>query len=333
MKILDAFSRRSPQQEKGLPFDVPVHVVARFYIVFIKGWNILWATLLVAVVSGTLGVSWANDPYADGDISSATTSVETANADYYAADLAPSRRAVGALRQVQEVAAEMLAPERARVWGRGGRLSPQDLTNTFAVFLPDGGVVGFNVLDAEGFVDRYKCNLFVFELAYRAGLRIPMAGRLRGWGYPGPDEVLRQIARGSFDESWAVPASHLDYDELQHATGLGIPFILVAEGREGRAGHMGFIDVVHHIEHDGIDRVLRIEYSGWEANGDGAHYRRRTWAIQRFASIHLLELRQPQGEQAQCFAAGAPAAPSDLDATRYVRQMGSSTPPNVAASP
>jgi hypothetical protein len=292
-----------------------------------KRWHHHLTAIVVVVAAGAIPGAWARD-YADVELPS------DAPEDYYVLDEAPQRRADGALARVQAAAEEMLAPERAHVWGRRGLLTPDDLTNTFAVFHDDGRVSGFNVLDAEGFADRYKCNLFVFELAFRAGLRIPLMGRLRGWGYPGPEELMRQIERGAFDQDWAAPADSLDYDALSEATSRGVPFILVGEGLEGRAGHMGFIDVVHRVEHDGIGRVLAVEYTGWEANGDGAHYRRRTWTVQRFTSIHLIELREPEETQPQCFAMGTPAAPSDLDAPRFARRRGSGrTPPTVTASP
>lgn len=231
----------------------------------------------------------------------------------------PPRHALGALQQVQLAAEVMTDPAAAADWGWAGRLTTADLTNDFATFGPDGQLRAFNVLDADGFVERFKCNLFVFELAYRAGLLVPVMGRTRGWGYIGPQEVLRQIERGSFDRGWAVLADDREIDDLRAATRQGIPFALIAEGRDGRAGHMGMVDQFHVLERNEEGQIHRIVYSGWEANGDGARYQRRTWGLWRFERIHVLELQEPRPGQAQVFPidAGPPLA-SELDARRLI---------------
>lgn len=251
-----------------------------------------------------------------------TMSAYRARQAYLSNDSTPTRRAIGALQQVQQAAEPMLTPGRAPVWGRAGSLTPQDLTNDFVTQGPDG-VEGFNVLDANGFQDNYKCNLFGFELAYRAGLRTPIMGRGRGWGYFGPHGVIRMIEGGRIDGSWSTMADHLEAEDFEQATGQGIPFMIVGEGRDGRAGHVGMIDEVHRIERDSSGNIRRIEYSGWEANGDGAHYRRRTWGLGRFASIHVLELREPAPGEQQCFVIGGrPAMPSREDAPRHEAALG-----------
>lgn len=235
------------------------------------------------------------------------------NAYSGSADGAPSRPAIGAMQRVQESAEEMLA-DRAWVWGRAGRLTTRDLSNDFATEESDG-VARFNVNDASGFEDCYKCNLFAFELAYRSGLSVPIMGRGRGWGYFGPAGVVRQIESGRLDGRWAAPADHLDEAALSSAREQGRPFMIVGSGRDDRAGHVGMVDEVHRIERDSNGGIRRIEYSGWEANGDGAHYRRRTWGVGRFQAIHLVELREPAAGEPQCFpVGGGPARPSLLDA-------------------
>lgn len=251
------------------------------------------------------------------DIRAAMRSGAARRAYSTAGDLAPTQRAVGALRRVQEVGAEMIDPSRAAVWGRQGRLTPQDLTNDFMTEGEDG-IEGFNVLDANGFHDNYKCNLFAFEMTYRAGLRVPIMGRGRGWGYFGPHGVIRQIESGRIDGSWSLEADHLNVQDFERAREQGVPFMLVGEGRDGRAGHMGMVDVIHRIDRTPSGEIRRIEYSGWEANGDGAHYRRRTWGLGRFASIHALELREPAEGEPQCFVVGrGPQMPSLRDAERF----------------
>lgn len=235
----------------------------------------------------------------------------------YSAPYSIGHRATGALGRIQEAAVDLLAPGRAEVWGREGQLGPQDLTNDH-VTVTEEGVEGFNVLDANGFEGYYKCNLFAFELAYRGGLRVPVIGRGRGWGYPGPNGVAAQIERGQMDGRWAVTADAATDEQLARAREDGVAFMLVGEGREGRHGHMGLVDEVHRIDRDREGHITRVEYSGWEANGDGAHYRRRVWGTGRFASIHLLELRAPAPGEPQVVPMGAgPALPSLHDAARH----------------
>ncbi len=276
-------------------------------------WQPLLAMASVVAVSGVIPGAWAND-FAEVP--------QVVRDDYYALDDEPRRRASGALERVQAEADRMLSPEVAGIWGLEATLTPQHLTNDFMTIEPNG-IAGFNVLDAEGFDDGYKCNLFVFELAYRAGMRIPMIGRIRGWGYPGPNDVLRQVRRGRFYGGWAAIADHLTLDDLREAHELGAVFMVVGEGAEERAGHMGMVDEVHQIRHDGIGRILRVTYSGWEANGDGAHYRRRTWNLGRYSAIHLIELREPREDEPQCYPIGTgPRLPSDLDAPRFASRVG-----------
>lgn len=291
----------------------------------------LAATFIVAVI-GASEAAWAGDydllqqeadnrgqPFEDylRSLRSGDLEVEP--------DPPPRRRAEGSLRQVQLAAEVMLHGEAGRAWGWPGRLTTEDLTNDFATFDSDG-VRAFNVLDAEGFFERFKCNLFVFELAYRAGLRVPLMGRPFGWGYIGPAEVLRQIEREQFDRNWAYAVDEMEIDELREGTQRGIPFILVGEGSDGRAGHMGMVDEIHVLERNDEGAIHRVVYSGWEANGDGAHYQRRTWGLWRFDSIHVLELRDPEAGQAQCFPIDrGPTFPSDLDVARAIVQVGAGT--------
>lgn len=82
------------------------------------------------------------------------------------------------------------------------------------------------------------------------------------------------------------------------------------------------VDEIHRIDRNNDGTIRRIEYSGWEANGDGAHYRRRTWGLGRFASIHVLELQAPAADSEQSFIAGGrPARPSLQDAPRYAARQ------------
>lgn len=66
-------------------------------------------------------------------------------------------------------------------WARDGALTPQDLASDLVTEAP-GGRAAFNVRDANGFQGYYKCNLFAFELARRAGFQISGCWARKGLG-------------------------------------------------------------------------------------------------------------------------------------------------------
>jgi Rod binding domain-containing protein len=233
----------------------------------------------------------------------------------------PGRTATGALLRVQQAAAQMMQTASPERWSREGELTPEELRNDFNTLGADG-VQGFNVLDAQGYRGSYKCNLFAFELAFRSGLRVPLMGRGRGWGYFAPHGIVQQIDQGRLDPRWARLANNLNEKGVAWAREQGLPLMLVGAGREGHAGHMGMVDEVHRIERDRQGNIRRIEYSGWEANADGPHYRRRTWGPGRYEAIHLLELREAAPGEPQCFPIGPPPGQGSLlDAPRFDQQL------------
>jgi hypothetical protein len=214
--------------------------------------------------------------------------------------------------RMRAAAHELLEPSRAERWGRQGRLEPEDLSNAYAT-LADDGVEVFSVLDADGYEGFFKCNLLAFELAYRAGLRVPVISRGRGWAYPGPLAVARMIEGGGVVGGWARLLDGATLEQLLDAEGA---LLLVGVGVGGRYGHMGVVDVLHDIER-ASDAVTRVEYTGWEANVERASYRRRTWRLDRFAAIHLLALDEPAASERQVVVVGPPPDwPSLADARR-----------------
>ena len=175
------------------------------------------------------------------------------------ADGSPGRIATGALQRVQLAAAEMLQPDQSHRWSQQGELTPAQLSNDFTTGAE--GVEGFNVLDAQGFRGSYKCNLFAFELAFRSGLRVPVMGRGRGWGYFAPDAVVRQIDEGRLDPRWARPADQLSEKGFAWAREQGLPLMVVGAGQDGHAGQLG-------AHQDVVARMYRCLQQGCELTSD-----------------------------------------------------------------
>jgi hypothetical protein len=207
------------------------------------------------------------------------------------------------LERIRRAARELLLEGDPTVWGIAGRLTEVELSNPFLTSGPDG-LAAFNVADSSGYEGDYKCNLLAFELAFRAGLQVPLIGRGRGWGYPGPSLVMDEIDRGRAIEQWARRVARTDLASLRALTASGAALLIVGRGSDGRPGHVGVVDEVHRVEHDPAGRVTEVEYTGWEANLEGGRYLRRTWLPGVRSSIAFLELIDPPPGQGQVVALG-----------------------------
>lgn len=217
----------------------------------------------------------------------------------------------GAAARVRQAAEAMMAAGSDARWAREGQLSEQDLASDFAT-----GAVGsearFNVRDANGYQGYYKCNLFAFEMARRAGFQVPVVGRARGWGFPAPNRITHDASDGQVQDGWARVASHeaagtMDGDLRQGRRA----FLLTGAATGERAGHMAMVERIHQIDRHRDGRIRRIVFDGWEARSQGAeHLRRRTWNVagnpggslarNGFEQIEVLEMRSVgQGETAE----------------------------------
>lgn len=237
-----------------------------------------------------------------------------------------SGAAIGGMTgRLQDAARAMLGPNGfAPQWGRAGRLTEADLASDFSTEGPNG-VATFNVRDAAGFQDRYKCNLFAFELARRAGFQVPLIGRTRGWGYMGPDGVTQDVSRGRLRGGWGQVATGESAESLDSSIVRGErAFLIVGSSVGDRAGHMGIVERVHEVEYDEAGRVQRVVFDGWEGRSRGAHHMtRRTWnragthggedVRGGFAQIELIELRRPEDGGAEERPVHPNAAPSVHD--------------------
>jgi Rod binding domain-containing protein len=212
----------------------------------------------------------------------------------------------GATGLLQQAAGTMIAPEVSQHWSRSGTLGPEDLASRIAT--PSGeGVAHFNVRDALGFQGYYKCNLFAFELARRAGYSVPVVGRERGWGFPGADTVARDAAADQrVRGGWARVATGESAASLDASIARGDrAFMLSASSPGERPGHMAVIERIRSIQYGEDGRVRRIVFDGWEAKPSGArHLTRRTWNVigneggsqahNGFDLIEILELHRPR---------------------------------------
>jgi hypothetical protein len=207
------------------------------------------------------------------------------------------------LERIRRAARELLDEGDASAWGVSGRLTTAELSNPFLTAGPEG-LAAFNVADSDGYEGDHKCNLLAFELAFRAGLQVPLIGRGRGWGYPGPALVMDEIEVGRAIEQWASRVGSTDLPTLQQLTSRGSALMIVGRGRDGRPGHAGIVDVVHRVEHDPAGRLVLVEYTGWEANPVGGRYLRRTWLPGGHSAIAFVELRDPPAGAGQVVAMG-----------------------------
>ncbi|MEO0325569.1 MAG: hypothetical protein AAF447_21610, partial [Myxococcota bacterium] len=149
-------------------------------------------------------------------------------------------RVAGATGRLQQAARALLpGAEAASRWARQGRLTGAELASDFTTPLDDGAHAAFNVRDAAGYAGEYKCNLFAFELARRAGFQVPLTGRRHGWGFPEPNGVTADAADGRVRRDWARVVTGEPAEALDAATRDGSrAFMLTGAGSGTRSGHI-----------------------------------------------------------------------------------------------
>ncbi len=205
---------------------------------------------------------------------------------------------VGATGRLQRAAGEMLPPSGvAPQWGRDGALTAGDLIDPRA----EAGAAS-EVQRVRAFRGYYKCNLFAFELARRAGFEVPTYGRGASWGYPGPTAVAEDASDGRLRTGWGEVVSHASVEALDSAIVRGeVALLVTGSGAEGHSGHMGIIERVRSIDRDASGAITRITFDGWEGREvGGMHLTERTWttlghgvpgARRGLGRIELVELR------------------------------------------
>jgi Rod binding domain-containing protein len=260
-------------------------------------------------LSGTLVQAIGGDPASAG-APVATTSLQrgtpatgSAHSGVHGGISPPLPTLQGATARLAQAAYALSARDGGKQWAKQGTLSPADLASQLETQTAEGAA-RFNVLDAQGYQDSYKCNLFALEAARRAGFEVPVVARGRGWGFPTSETVTNDAQDGSMRGDWAEVVSPAQMGELPDKLARGeLAVMLTGSGLEGRHGHMAVVERIHHVELDRDGTVKRIEFDGYEARVDGAqHLVRRSWnragagedeplARNGFGRIELLSLK------------------------------------------
>jgi Rod binding domain-containing protein len=209
----------------------------------------------------------------------------------------------GATARLAHAAYGMSAAQGGKQWAKEGTLSPADLASNLETQSKEG-TARFNVLDAQGFKDEYKCNLFALEAARRAGFEVPVVARPRGWGFPRPNNITDDAQDGTLKGEWAEVVKPEQVNDLAQKLERGeLAVMLTGSGSDGRRGHMAVVERIHNVELDKDGSVKRIDFDGYEARVDGAqHLIRRSWnrhgagedeplARNGFGRIELLALK------------------------------------------
>lgn len=209
----------------------------------------------------------------------------------------------GATAKLAHAAYQISAPDGGKQWAREGTLTERDLASKIETATKNG-VAHFSVKDAQGYKDAYKCNLFAFEAARRAGFEVPVVNRDHGYGFPLSNQVTEDAQDGALKGGWAEVVPTGQIADLKSKLERGeAAVMLTGAGSDGRHGHMAVVERIHDVQLDDKGEVSRIVFDGYEARADGAqHLERRTWnrmghgedsklARNGFGSIELLRLR------------------------------------------
>jgi Rod binding domain-containing protein len=183
---------------------------------------------------------------------------------------------VGLNQSVNAAANSMLAGQASERWAKDGALTEGDL----AAGAGQLGESARNTLNStQGYQGYYKCNLFAFELARRAGAAVPLSERGNALSFPSSNRLTQDASDGSLDTGWAKVATGASPAAMQDALNAGeAAFMLVGSGRGERHGHMAVIERPRSIEYGDDGAVRSIVFDGWEAQPDGAkHLTQRTW--------------------------------------------------------
>jgi hypothetical protein len=181
------------------------------------------------------------------------------------------------MEDVASVAQNML-DEGADHWAKQGSLTPEDFGTRGASELA-GDVARRSVESANGYRGYYKCNLFAFEVARRAGLAVPESERTGAMLLSSSNRLTQDASDGSLETGWATVATGASPAVMQDALRAGeAAYLLVGSGRGDRHGHMAVIEQPRAIDYDEAGQIKRISFGGWEAQPDGAkHLTERTW--------------------------------------------------------
>jgi Rod binding domain-containing protein len=175
-------------------------------------------------------------------------------------------------------AAKGMVEKSGQHWAKSGTLTPEDYGTLGASELA-GDHARRSVENANGYQGYYKCNLFAFEVARRAGLAVPEDARTGTLLLSSSNRLTQDASDGGLESGWAKVATGASPAVMQDALRAGeAAFLLVGSGRGDRHGHMAVIEQPHSIDYDESGQIRSISFEGWEAQADGAkHLTQRTW--------------------------------------------------------
>ena len=179
-------------------------------------------------------------------------------------------RQQGVMGDVSATARTMLA-DGGKQWAKDGALTPEDF-GTVGASARAGDGARRTIESQNGYQGYYKCNLFAFELARRAGLDTPQE-------LPSSNRLTQDASDGSIETGWAKVATGASPASMQDALRAGeAAFLLVGSGHGERHGHMAMIEKPTAVDYDEAGQIRSISFEGWEAQPDGAkHLASRTW--------------------------------------------------------
>jgi Rod binding domain-containing protein len=185
--------------------------------------------------------------------------------------------ATGVLAELSAAASGMIG-ETAGHWAKDGSLTTEDLGAVNAT-AKAGASARATIQSAHGYQGYYKCNLFAFELARRAGLEVPLAQNGKTLDFPSSNRVTQDASDGSLNTGWAHVATGASPAAMQDALNAGeAAFMLVGQGHADKHGHMAVIERPRAVSYDSDGSVRSITFDGWEAQPNGAkHLTSRTW--------------------------------------------------------
>ena len=163
-------------------------------------------------------------------------------------------------------------------WAKDGTLEADDY-GTVGASEVAGETARRSVDNANGYRGYYKCNLFAFEVARRAGLAVPEDSRTGTVQLSSSNRLTQDASDGSLESGWARVATGASPAVMQDALRAGeAAFLLVGSGRGEKHGHMAVIEQPRSIDYDDDGQIKSISFEGWEAQPDGAkHLTQRTW--------------------------------------------------------
>jgi Rod binding domain-containing protein len=185
--------------------------------------------------------------------------------------------AVGVMASVSAAASGMVGASAGH-WAKDGTLTTQDLAPVDATEKA-GASARATIQNAHGYQGYYKCNLFAFELARRAGLEVPLTQNGTQIDFPSSNRLTQDASDGSLNTGWAHVATGASPAAMQDALVAGeAAFMLVGQGHAQAHGHMAMIERPRAIDYNSDGSVRSITFDGWEAQPNGAkHLTSRTW--------------------------------------------------------